>query len=161
MLQDDSLVVSAMVTPALFILASASLLATVLVRMARVVDSVRDLARHSGPHAGASADIVRRWLERHKHRAAYALRAIATLYAAVVAFVASCLCLALDRIGITLPGGWAAALAIVGAVLLMVGCGWMLAETRLAGLQLDEEIARATLGLEEMTDVVYPDRPRS
>ena len=65
--------IAAMITPALFILGSASLVATVLVRMARVVDRVRALAvvasEGGWERIGATPGTLRLWLDRHASRA--------------------------------------------------------------------------------------------
>jgi hypothetical protein len=59
-------VISAMVTPALMILAAASLASSALLRMGRIVDRARLLALmvHEGKlvQLGASPDVVARWL---------------------------------------------------------------------------------------------------
>ena len=94
-------VIAAMITPALLILASASLVASALMRMARVVDRARILAAsaHDGTweKVGATPDLLRAWLARHARRARYAEQSIALLYGAVVIFIATCLAIALDR----------------------------------------------------------------
>jgi hypothetical protein len=73
-------IISAMITPALLILASGSLIATALVRLARVVDRVRRLSEtRDAPAAGE--------LHRHERRALLAERAVRLYYCAVVCFV--------------------------------------------------------------------------
>jgi hypothetical protein len=142
-----------MVTPALFIVGAASLVASALVRMARVVDRVRVLASaaHEGSweKLGATPDVLRRWLDRHAVRARYAERSIALLYAAVVFFIATALAIVLDRVAggtlVWLP----VALAIVGTFLLLGGGAWMVAESRLSSEQIQEEIRLARTRVEE------------
>jgi len=144
--------IAAMITPAVLILASASLAASALVRMARVVDRARVLASsvHDGTwnKFGASPDLVRAWLERHALRARYAEQSIAFLYGAVVVFIATCLSIVLDRIlGESLR--WLpVSLAILGALLVLAGGARMVAESRLSGRQIEEEIQRALAELE-------------
>ena len=139
--------ISAMVTPALLILGSASLVASALLRMARVVDRARILcaAAHEGAPKplGASRVELRSWLQRHSARARYIEWSVASLYAAVVIFVASCLSIALEQWSVALLPGLPFGLAFAGTLLLLAGDGWMVAESRMSGLQISEEIALA------------------
>jgi hypothetical protein len=144
--------IAEMVTPALLILASASLVASALVRMARVVDRVRVLAAAAQDRGwnrlGISSAQLRAGIRRHAERARYAERSIALLYGAVVVFVATCLALAADRI---LDGALAwvpPVLAIAGTLLLLGGGWWMVAECRLGGKQIAEEIQAALSQME-------------
>jgi len=145
--------IAAMITPALLILASASLVATALVRMARVVDRARVLAAiaHEGDweKLGATPAQLRTALERHAKRARYAEWSIALLYATVVVFVVTCISIAVDHAAgqslTWLPVG----LAIAGTLLLLSGGALMVAESRLAGDQIAEEIRHALARLEE------------
>ncbi len=136
--------IAAMVTPALLILGSASLVASALMRMARVVDRARALAgsAHDGDWArlGASREELQLWLQRHRKRANYAGRSIALLYAAIVAFIGACLAIALDRAA-GQPWPWLPLLlALGGTLLLLAGAAWMVAESRLSRVQIDAEI---------------------
>lgn len=148
-------IIAAMITPALLILGSASLVASALVRMARVVDRARVLAAmaHGGDwkKGAVTPAMLHDWLDRHARRARYAERSIALLYAAVVVFVATCLSIALDRVA----GGSLAwlpiSLAILGTLLLLAGGAWMVAESGLSGKQIQEEIDEALARLEEGT----------
>lgn len=148
-------VIAAMITPALLILGSASLVASVLVRMARVVDRARALASvaHEGSweRLGATPSILRTWLDRHAARARYAERSIALFYGAVVVFIATCLSIALDRVTGEGLSWLPISLAISGTFLLLGGGAWMVAESRLAGDQIQEEIRHATKRLEDKT----------
>ena len=93
--------IAAMITPALLILGSASLVASALVRMARVVDRARVLALMVRDGAfekiGATPDELGRWLVALRRRAGNIEASIAVLYAAIVIFVATCLAIALVR----------------------------------------------------------------
>jgi Protein of unknown function (DUF2721) len=145
--------IAAMITPALLILASASVVATVLVRMARVVDRARVVAAavHEGDwqRLGTTSAQLRTTLQRHAIRARYAERSIAVLYATVAVFVVTCISIAVDQaIGGSL--GWLPVmLAVGGTLLLLLGAGLMVAESRLAGDQITEEIRQALVRLEE------------
>lgn len=147
--------ISAMITPALLIVGSASLIASVLVRMARIVDRTRVLTaaayEGSATRLGATPEVLSMWLDRHAVRARYAELSIALLYAAVALFVATALSIALDRS----TGGaieWLPiSLAIGGTCLLLGGGALMVAESRLSGAQIQEEIRQAREQLEDNT----------
>jgi hypothetical protein len=142
-----------MITPALLILASASLVATVLVRMARVVDRARVLAAiaHEGDweKLGATPAQLRTALERHAKRARYAEWSIALLYATVVVFVVTCISIVVDHAAGESLSWLPVGLAITGTLLLLAGGALMVAESRLAGDQIAEEIRHALARLEE------------
>ena len=146
-------VIAAMITPALLILASASLVASALVRMARIVDRARALAAGaqdgSGAKLGATPDLLRVWLDRHAARARYAESSIALLYAAIVVFTATCLSIALDRAAGGALSWLPVVLAITGTLLLLAGGTWMVIESRLSWVQIHEEIGHARARLEE------------
>src|ERR1700722_12772600 len=86
--------ITAMITPALLLLGSASLVASALMRMARVVDRARILGAIVQEGAldkiGVTQDQMRSWLESHAIRARYAEFAITLLYAAIVIFISTC-----------------------------------------------------------------------
>jgi hypothetical protein len=145
--------IAAMITPALLILASASLVATALVRMARVVDRARVLAgiAHEGSweKLGATPVQLRTALERHAKRARYAEWSIALLYTTVVVFVITCISIAINHAAGELLSWLPVGLAIAGTLLLLAGGALMVAESRLAGDQIAEEIEHALARLEE------------
>ena len=146
-------IIGAMITPAFFILGTTSLVASALVRMARIVDRARVLAAvaHEGSweQHGATRDELRRWLDRHAARARYAERSIALLSAAVVVFIATTLAIVLDLAAGGTLAWLPVALAIVGTLLLLGGGAWMVAESRLSSDQIQEEIRLARTRLEE------------
>jgi hypothetical protein len=145
--------IAAMITPALLILASASLVATALVRMARVVDRARVLAAiaHEGnwEKLGATPAQLRMALERHAKRARYAEWSIALLYATVVVFVVTCISIAINHAAGESLSWLPVGLSIAGTLLLLAGGALMVAESRLAGDQIAEEIGHALARLEE------------
>lgn len=139
--------IAAMVTPALLILASASLAASALVRMARVVDRARFLAvivhEQTWERMGLTAAELRVFLERHAARARCVELSILLLYAAIFIFILTCLSIPLDaatgyRLTLLPP-----ALAIAGALLLLGGGALMVAESQLSGRQIADEIETA------------------
>lgn len=146
--------IAAMITPALLLLGSASLVASALMRMARIVDRARVLAArvHEGTagNLGVTSDQLRLWLESHARRARYAERSIALLYGAIVVFISTCLSIALDR---ALDGAvsWLPVLlAVAGTLLLLTGGAYMVAESRLSGTQISVEIRLAIHRLEAL-----------
>jgi hypothetical protein len=142
-----------MVTPALLILACASLVASVLVRMARVVDRARVLiaVSHEGnwEKLGATTAQLRAALHRHGTRAQYAEWSIAALYTSVVIFVLTCLSIVADHATNGSVGCLPATLAVIGTLPLLAGGAGMVAESRLGGEQIAEEIRGALARLEE------------
>ena len=129
-----------MITPALLILASGSLIATVLVRLARVVDRVRKLAELR--EAPRDANEIR----RHERRALLAERAISLyfFFFAVLCFVIAGFAIAIDHaLGDRLT--WLPVLVTtLGMCLIVAGSATMLAECRLAFAQIRAEIASLT-----------------
>lgn len=139
--------IAAMITPALLLLGSASLVASALMRMARVVDRARVLISiaHEGglDKIGITTDQMLSWLQSHAQRARYAERSITLLYSAIVVFILTCLSIALDR---ALGGGLnglPVMLAVAGTLLLLAGGAYMVAESRLSGAQIRAEIQLA------------------
>jgi len=149
----DVALIAAMITPALLILASASLVASALLRMARVVDRARVLA--AAAHGaeweklGASPAVLQSWLESHARRARHAERSIALLYLAIVVFIATCLSIALDRVAGGAITWLPASFAIAGTLLLLAGGALMVAESRLSGAQIRHEIRLAQTRIQE------------
>ena len=145
--------IAAMITPALLILGSASLVASALARMARVVDRARVLTAFIDEGkcstGGLTPDQLRLWLGRHAARARYAERSVLLLYSAVVVFVATCLSIALDRIAGDSLNWLPISLAILGTLLLLGGGAWMVVESRLSGEQIQDEICGALAKLEK------------
>lgn len=145
--------IAAMITPALLLLGSASLVASALMRMARVVDRARVLAAiaHDGTFdkSGITRDHLRSWLGSHAQRARHAERSITLLYAAIVVFISTCLSIALDlALGDSLF--WLpVVLAVGGTLLLLAGGAYMIAESRLSAAQICDEIRLAIHQLEQ------------
>ncbi len=144
--------IAAMITPALLLLGSASLVASALMRMARIVDRARVLAAivHDGAPGklGITTPELRAWLARHGQRARYAERSIVLLYGAIVVFISTCLSIALDRLLDGAVSWLPVILAVAGTLLLLIGGAYMVAESRLSGAQIGEEIRLAMLELE-------------
>jgi hypothetical protein len=127
-------IIAAMITPALLIMASGSLIASALMRMGRVVDRVRKLAEAGNPVSPED-------LRRHERRAILAEQAMRLFFGAVVVFVLAGAAIGVDH----LVGGGLAwlpiGLTILGMGLLVVGSASMLRECGLATRQITAEIA--------------------
>jgi hypothetical protein len=128
-------IISAMITPALLILASGSLIATALVRLARVVDRVRKLVEPAQP-APSAAD-----LRRHERRALLAEQAVRIFFAAVLCFVLAGFGIALDHAAADRLTWLPVGMTIAGMALIVMGSAAMLAECQLATSQIKAEIA--------------------
>lgn len=135
-------VIAAMITPALFILASASLVATALARLGRVVDRARILIARIDTETITDTTFLLRTLDDHQRRAIYAERSVALFFLAVLIFVVDCLTLGVDHLsGDRLT--WLPILcAIVGMCTVIAGSAYMVEESRLGARQIVSEIAR-------------------
>jgi len=135
-----------MITPALLILASASLIATVLVRLARVVDRVRKIVDCAPIAAGEL-----RQLER---RALLAERAVQQYFLAIVSSVIAGFSIGVDH----LTGdhfAWLPVTVTSIAMLLIVAGSWgMLEECRLGTEQI--RVAFSELKHTARADLVAP-----
>lgn len=127
--------IAAMITPALLILASASLIATALVRLARVVDRVRRLAELRDAPRDADE------LSRHQRRALLAERAVSLYFFAVVCFVVAGFTIAIDHAAGDRLTWLPLLMTTLGMCLIVTGSAAMLAECRLATSQIRAEIA--------------------
>ena len=137
------IIISAMITPALLILGSASLVATALSRLARAIDRSRailQLSEEETKKLGWTRDMSKRWLDRYAARSLMAERAVTAFFLAVGILVLGCLSIALDRyFADTLP--WLpVSLTILGMCMILAGAYFMIQESRLANLQIREEI---------------------
>jgi len=145
--------IAAMITPALLLLGSASLVASALMRMARVVDRARILATiaHDGSldKIGIATDQLRSWLESHAKRARYTERSITLLYVAIVLFISTCLSIGLDRATGDSLSWLPVVLAVTGTLFLLMGGAYMVAESRLSGAQISAEIWHALSRLQD------------
>jgi hypothetical protein len=129
--------ITAMLSPALLILASASLIAAALVRLARVVDRVRSLAAASSAGPSTLAELT-----SHERRARLALAAISLYFVAVGLFVLSGIAIALDHLAEGRLTWLPISLTLVGMVSIVAGAGCMTAETRDSAALIGADIAR-------------------
>ena len=142
-------IISAMITPALLILGSASLVATALQRLGRAVDRARSLIALPEAEAlrlGWDAGTLRRWLDWHVRRSLMAERAVGVFFAAIGTFVLDCLSIAVDHYFGNRLTWLPVSLTIIGMALMLVGASLMVAESRLGGAQIRDEIQQRRKG---------------
>ncbi len=127
-------IIAAMITPALLIMASGSLIATALVRLARVVDRVRKLSEMYDA-CPAPDD-----LHRHERRALLTEQAIVLYFSAVVCFVIVGFAIAIDHFSGDRLTWMPVIITTAGMCLIVAGSALMLQECRLATRQIQSEI---------------------
>jgi hypothetical protein len=141
------LIISSMLTPAFLILGSGSLVATALQRLARAVDRARAMLQVPDDEvkkSGWTSEDWRRWLARYAERSSLAERAVTVFFVAVGIFVIDCLSIAVDHYFANSLTWLPVSLTIVGMAFMLSGAYYMVLESRLAALQIREEIqARA------------------
>jgi hypothetical protein len=136
-------VIAGMITPSLLILASASLVATALLRLGRVVDRSRLLIAAIEAGNVASAAASRTTLDNHQRRAIYAERSVALFFLAVFVFVVDCLSIGLDHFSGDHLAWLPISFTIGGMALLCAGAAFMVFESRLGAHQMIAEITEA------------------
>lgn len=128
--------ISVMITPAILILATGSLVTSTLTRLARIVDRTRflidRLQEDVQKNDVARAEVHRTLLHRYTRRSALVERALSAYYLAIGLFVASCLAIAFDNVmRDTIP--WLApALTVAGAIVMLLGTLAIFLETSMA-----------------------------
>ena len=142
------IIISAMITPALLILGSASLVATALQRLARAVDRARALVQQSEletSKSGEAQELSKRWIERYSTRSLLAERAVTAFFLAVGILVLGCLSIAIDRYYDDRLTWLPVSLTILGMCMILAGAYFMVQESRLASLQIREEIQQVPM----------------
>jgi hypothetical protein len=140
-------VVSAMITPAFFLTATSSLLATSNARLTRIVDRMRlDIAELKHPDYAQPDDNLRERIEMHRKRSRLVLASVRLLYGAVTAFVGTSLAIAIDSVLAWHLDQIPLLLAVCGVLLMLVAsiCLGREASMALAMLEadLDRQLAR-------------------
>lgn len=141
-------VVSAMITPAFFLTATSSLLATSNARLSRVVDRMRvDISELKRAGAGAMQDHaaqveLRRRVNRHRERSRLVLAALRLLYGSVTAFVATSMAIAADSVLTWHIDLLPIALAMLGVLLMFVASICLGREARMALRMLEDDLDR-------------------
>ena len=137
------IIISAMITPALLILGSASLVATALQRLARAIDRARAMLQLSDAEMGKlgwTQDMSKRWLNRYATRSLMAERAVTAFFLAVGILVLACLSIAVDRYFADMLTWLPVSMTILGMCMILAGAYFMVQESRLANFQIREEI---------------------
>lgn len=138
-----------MITPAILILATGSLVASTLTRLGRVIDRARVVLTFISD-AQAANDVTRaeqwlRLLKQYRRRVGLAERALTLYYVAIVLFVGASLTIAVIEVARGSIPNVALGLVVAGAVALAAGTACLAVETTLATGILRTEI-RYTIG---------------
>ncbi|HEV2037896.1 MAG TPA: DUF2721 domain-containing protein [Candidatus Eremiobacteraceae bacterium] len=136
---------SALVTPAILILAAGSLVASTLVRLGRIVDQTRhlieqaDQLRRAGRPATVVAIIDKR-IDRQLRRAKLTRNALWGYYVAIVLFLISSVVLALSQF-IPVSFHWIGpTIVLLGGFVLLVATAQLVIEVGLSAGSLREEV---------------------
>lgn len=138
-------ILTAMLAPAFFLTATASLLMSANSRLARVVDRLRALIVTWDNDAPDRTEREEQ-ISRHRQRAHLVLRACRLLHGALASFVGTSLALAMDAfLGFRL-GAFPTVMAVIGVLFLLAAGFTMWREVSLAvrsfDLELDQEMLR-------------------
>ncbi len=136
--------ISALVAPALLILAVASLVGSTLSRIARIGDRARKtialLESFRSGQNDSGVSFCRELLALYRKRSRLAELALSAYYLSIGLLVGGSLAIALDRY-LRGPVPWlAASLTMTGALLLLLGTAVLFLETRMAAGALRNEI---------------------
>lgn len=136
-------VVSAMITPAFFLTATSSLLASSNGRLARVVDRMRvQIAELQATGEGSGRLLLEGKIQQHQQRAKLVLKSLQMLYAAMSAFVGTSLAIAIDQFAGYRLQGLPTAFAVLGVILMLAASINLGREARISVAMLDAELAR-------------------
>ncbi len=136
-------VVSAMITPAFFLTATSSLLATSNARLSRVVDRMRvDIAELRRSDAEHLQDALRERVAQHRKRSRLVLAALRLLYGSVTAFVGTSMAIAADSVFTWHIDLLPITLAMLGVLLMFVASLCLGKEASMALGMLEEDLER-------------------
>ena len=136
-------VVSAMITPAFFLTATSSLLATSNARLSRVVDRMRlDIVELKRPENAESHVELRRRIGLHRKRSRLVLAALRLLYGSVTAFVGTSLAIAADSVLVWHLDMVPIALAVLGVLLMFFASLCLGHEASMALSMLETDLDR-------------------
>lgn len=136
--------VTAMITPAILILAAGSLVASTLVRLGRVVDQTRAfiLQGQEMRKEGQTSElaVVEERIDRQLRRAELARNALWGYYVAITLFLLSSVVLAIDQ-ATRAPFGWLGpSIVLLGGLVLMLATLALVFEVGLSAGLLREEV---------------------
>ncbi|MEI2455093.1 DUF2721 domain-containing protein [Lysobacter firmicutimachus] len=137
-------VVSAMITPAFFLTATASLLVSSNNRLARIVDRLRQqLATLESTHDEATRQYLEARIILHRRRVRLVLICLQLLYGAMTAFVATSLAIGIDQFTeFRYLRGVPTGLAMCGVLLVLAASINLGREARMSVTMLDAEVKR-------------------
>jgi Protein of unknown function (DUF2721) len=140
----DMTMISAMITPAILILAAGSLVASTLVRLGRIVDQTRALIGQGEQlrKEGKVVDLatVERRMQRQLQRAELARNALWGYYVAIALFLLSSVVLAVDQ-ATHGPFEWLGpSITLLGGLVLMLATLTLVIEVGLSAGSLREEV---------------------
>ncbi|MGH8029010.1 MAG: DUF2721 domain-containing protein [Arenimonas sp.] len=134
-------VVSAMITPAFFLTATASLLVSSNSRLARVVDRMRQqIAELNKAQDPIECARLESRVAMHRKRARMVLHSLQMLYGAISAFVGTSLAIAVDQFTHFRLVGLPTGLAVLGVLLVLAASISLGREARLSVTMLDADI---------------------
>jgi len=140
-------ILSAMITPAVLISASGTLVLSTSVRLARVVDRVRTLSgtleeifnAREDAIVAARRDHIEQQLDLQTRRGRLIQRALTSFYVALCVFVGTTISIAVSAFAPAVA--WApTGLGIFGMITMFYGCVLLVRETRLALVSVDREM---------------------
>jgi hypothetical protein len=140
-------ILSAMITPAVLISASGTLVLSTSVRLARVVDRVRTLSgtleeifnAREDAIVAARRDHIEQQLDLQTRRGRLIQRALTSFYVALCVFVGTTISIAVSAFAPAVA--WApTGLGIFGMIIMFYGCVLLVRETRLALVSVDREM---------------------
>jgi hypothetical protein len=136
-------VVSAMITPAFFLTATSSLLATSNARLSRVVDRMRaDIAELQVSDIEHLQQALRDRVAKHRRRSRLVLTSLRLLYGSVTAFVGTSMAIAADSVLTWHIDLLPIALAVIGVLLMFVASLCLGYEASLALKMLEDDLDR-------------------
>jgi hypothetical protein len=133
-----------MITPAILILATGSLVNSTLMRLARIVDRTRvliELVAESRKRSDREREReARSWFPVYKRRVALVERSLTMFYTAIGMFVASSLAITVDHFMPDMLPWLSVTLAVLGVGFVLVGTIALVVETHIAAGMLRREI---------------------
>lgn len=148
-------IISAMITPAILILATGSLVVSTMTRLNRAGDRARALlVQYKAAKAAGDPQLAAftGWLLNYRRRSGLTERALTLYYMAIFLFVGGSLAIAVDDLLRNVVPWLSLVLVVIGALFLFAGTAALVVETQLATGQIRSEI-EATLGesIQQMT----------
>lgn len=132
---------TAMLAPAFFLTATASLLMSANTRLARVIDRARSLLRDlSETDDPDEIALIERWIAMQRLRSTIILRGSQLLYVAIAFFVATSLMVAVDSVAGYRFGLLPTALAVLGVLAIFAASVLLAREATLAVAAVKEEM---------------------